>query len=141
MQKLSLVTAKVVRENEQYAYKLVGKGEKYLVLHEDGQKAEDRVISELSPFAKEPIVIDSVVVQKKSEIIGDFKCDIIFKAVVKLAYYDEISGKEKTSSNKLFVFAESAKNAISVILEEIPESHLVSISETKILDVFKYEVE
>jgi len=65
MKKLSLVTAKVVRENEQYAYKLVGKGEKYLVLHEDGEKPEDVVISELAPFSKEPVSVESVVLQKK----------------------------------------------------------------------------
>ncbi|MDN4754435.1 hypothetical protein QYZ87_07830 [Porphyromonadaceae bacterium W3.11] len=43
MQQISLVTARVVRENEQYAYKLVGKGEKYLVRHEDGDNAGESI--------------------------------------------------------------------------------------------------
>lgn len=55
---LSLVTAKVIRENENYSYKLVGKGEKYLVRHEEAGNAGDKVIEEITPFAKEPIVIE-----------------------------------------------------------------------------------
>ena len=140
MQKLSLVTAKVIRENEQYAYKLVSKGEKYLVLHEDGEKAEDRVISELSPFAKEPVVIDSVVVQKSAEVV-DAKdgADFVFKIAVKAIYIDEISGKEKKVTRKLFVRAFSIENAISAAKKHEPFGNVASISETKILDVLKSE--
>ena len=141
MKKLSLVTAKVVRENEQYAYKLVGKGEKYLVLHDELEKAEDSVMTELTPFSKKPISIDSVVVQKNCEIIGDSECELIFKASVKFMYFDEISGKEKKSTRKLFVRADSVKDAATVIYSEIPEAHLSSITETKILDVFNYKAE
>jgi len=138
MQKLSLVTAKVVRENDQYAYKLIGKGEKYLVFHEDLEKAEDTVILELTPFSKEPVSIDSVIVQKNSEIIGDSESEQIFKASVKFMYLDEISGKEKKSSRKLFVRADTIEAAILVISSEIPEGHLASITETKIFDVFTF---
>lgn len=139
MQKLSLVTAKVIRENEQYAYKLVGKGEKYLVFHDEVEKAEDSVIIELTPFSKEPVSIDSVVVQKNCEIIGDSERELIFKASIKFMYLDEISGKEKKTTRKLFVHADSVKDAANAIYAEIPEAHLSSISETKILDVFKYK--
>lgn len=64
MHNLSLVTAKITRENEQYNYRIVGRGEKYLVKHEDGENAGDKVIEKLTPFAKEPIVIEQVVLQK-----------------------------------------------------------------------------
>lgn len=142
MQKLSLVTAKVVRENEQYAYKLVGKGEKYLVLHEDGEKAEDRVISELSPFAKEPVVIDSVVVQKNAEVLeaGD-GADSIFRVAVKSMYIDEVSGKEKKATRKLFVRASTIENAISAAKKHELFGSVASISETKILDVLSSKPE
>lgn len=40
MKKISVVTAKVVREN-----KIVGKGEKYIVLHEDCENAGDKVVN------------------------------------------------------------------------------------------------
>ena len=55
---LSIVVAKVVRENAQYKYKLVGKGERYLVQHQEGDNPGNAVMKYLTPYAKEPVVIE-----------------------------------------------------------------------------------
>lgn len=39
MDQISLVTARVIRRNELYGYKLKGKGEQYLVRHQEGENA------------------------------------------------------------------------------------------------------
>lgn len=49
---MSIVTVTVTRENEQYAYKIVGKGEQYLVLHDDGQNAAEAVLKEVEPVVR-----------------------------------------------------------------------------------------
>lgn len=46
---LSIVVAKVVRENAQYKYKLVGKGERYLVHHQEGDNSGNAVMKYLTP--------------------------------------------------------------------------------------------
>jgi len=58
---------------------------------------------------------------------------------MKFIYLDEVSGKEKKSSKKFFVFSDSLQNATKYVSSEIMNGHLVSISETKILDVFNFK--
>ena len=137
MKNLSLVTAKVVRENEMYRYKLVGKGEKYLVAHEDMENPGDKVVVELTPFAKEPVVIEQVVLQKNVEFI-ESDGDVIYKSAVEYIELNENTGK-KVRRN-YYLRANSTKEAFDVLSDYISvfvsDNSIVSVVRTKIIDVF-----
>lgn len=137
---LSLVTAKVIRENENYSYKLVGKGEKYLVRHEEAGNAGDKVIEEITPFAKEPIVIEQVSLQKNTEIIGYENSEFIFKASVEFIELKD-NGKEYKVKRNYFVLANSIQEALDTLkgFTEISmsDNYITSITRTKIIEVIE----
>ena len=139
MHNLSLVTAKITRENEQYNYRIVGRGEKYLVKHEDGENAGDKVIEKLTPFAKEPIVIEQVVLQKTTEIIGEPDEEFIYKAQIQFLEVNENTGKEKKMTRNYFVCANSTRDAFEVLSDYIDgffsDSSIVSVVRTKIIEI------
>lgn len=117
MKKISLVTAKVVRENEQYNYKLVGKGEKYLVQHNEGENAGEKVMEYLTPYAKEPVIIESVVLQKSyAEIIGEVDSNkSIFRANIEVVVLDKDGQKTQKTAHKYYIFGSSVKDVVAVI--------------------------
>lgn len=138
MQQLSLVTAKIVRENAQYAYKLVGKGEKYLVRHQDGDNAGAKVMEYLAPYAKEPVVIEAVALQKNIEFLNpDNTKDNIYKCVIEYHLLNEDTGKETKVRKGCYVYATSPKEVIDIIDEHtyFADSAVTSISLTKIIEL------
>ena len=124
MKKISVVTAKVVRENEQYAYKLVGKGGKYIVMHEDGENAGEKVVEKLSPFAKELVEIQQV---------------RVYKAHIEYSEMNEVTGGTKKQTLRYFVCADNIKEAYSLLAdfihEFVDESAIQSIIRTNIIEV------
>lgn len=139
MKKLSLVTAKVVRENEQYSYKLVGKGEKYLVIHEDGENAGEKVMKELAPYAKEPIVIESVVLKKQHEVVQIYDGGCVYQVVVECAEENEKTGKVRKFKIYYYVKANTTRDAFESIAEHlvgfVSDIAIVGVQCTKIIDI------
>lgn len=138
MKNLSTVTARIVRENEQYKYKIKGKGEKYLVIHEEGENAGDIVVEYLSPFAKEPVKIEQTTLLKgRPEIIGEG--DNIFQAKIEYISVDENKGKERKITNTYFVQAGHIREAFDALAEFISDfvsdACITSVSKTKIIEV------
>lgn len=138
MEQISLVTAKVVRENEQYAYKLVGKGEKYLVRHQDGDNAGDKVLAYLSPYAKEPVCIEAVALQKNIEFVNpEEPADHIYKCAVEYSTLNEETGKEQTVRKSYYVYADTVRGVMTT-LEDVMRFNdvaITSISRTKIIEL------
>lgn len=139
MGKISLVTAKVVRENEKYKYKLVGKGEKYLVQHEDGDHPGDRVIEELSPYAVEPVQIEGIASLKKTEII-ESEGDVTYKVVVEFLEVGEVSQKLKKTKYNYFVRSNEFLDDVIVqvrkyLSSSVSDWAIVSCSRTNIIDI------
>lgn len=138
MQQISLVTARVVRENEQYAYKLVGKGEKYLVRHEDGDNAGEAVVEYLSPYAKEPVCIESIQLQKNIEFINvNDTQDHIYKCTAEYITTNEDTGKETKVRRSYYMYAESIREALNIMDDflVIGDAAVTSIALTKIIEV------
>lgn len=135
MEQISLVTARVVRRNAQYAYKLVGKGEQYLVRHEDGDNAGDKVLEYLAPYAAEPVTIEAVRLEKNVEFLNaeDVR-DQIYKCTIEYVTLNEKMGKETKVRRSRYVYANSCKEAIDVACE-LEAGCVTSVSLTKIIEL------
>ena len=139
MKMLSLITAYVVRENEQYRYKLVGKGEKYLVQHNESEDAAMKVIEFLTPYAKEPVKIKQVTLLKESvELIHYGDADFVFSVRIEFVLIEE-NGKERKKSRTIYVTNDSINEALDTTKEWmsgfLSDSAITSIVRTKIIDV------
>lgn len=146
MKNLSTVTARIVRESEQckYKLKLKGKGEKYLVLHDEGENAGDIVMAYLSPFAKEPVKIQQTTLLKgRTEIIG--KGETIFQAKIEFVTIDENKGKERKVSETYFVKSDGIREAFEELAEFvsgfISDAAITSVVRTKIVEVLGNDTE
>lgn len=141
--KTSIVTVKIVRKNDQYAYKLKGKGEQYLVTHEDGAKPEDSVIEHLSDYAQVPIQVESIITCKNNPEILPFDPaegdTIIYKAIVQLVSFSEETGKETKQTVPVYIHSESIDKALSQLIEHssswISDVNIKSISKTNLIEV------
>ena len=135
---LSIVVAKVVRENAQYKYKLVGKGERYLVQHQEGDNSGNAVMKYLTPYAKEPVVIEGVSLQKHSDIVESFG-EMIYKAVVQHVVEDIDTGRLHKSKRNYFINGDSYSDAYEALLAEannwVGLSEIISLSKTNIIEV------
>ncbi|MDR0872531.1 MAG: DUF4494 family protein [Prevotellaceae bacterium] len=139
MKSLSLVTARIVRENEQYKYKIVGKGEKYLVRHDENEDAGVKTLEYLTPFAKEPVKIEQITLLKPSvELVDNGDADFTFKVGIQFIQVDD-NQKERKRSQTLYVRADDLQEAFdmsSVYLNDwLCDKAITSISRTGIIDV------
>lgn len=133
----SIVVAKVVRQNEQYNYAMVGKGERYLVAHEEGENAGDKVVEYLAPYTKIPVVIEGVALQKSSDVILPNGGETIYKAMVQFVDLLE-SGRTKRTNRKVFVGAKTFREAHSLLEDwfanEVREAEVLSVAKTNLLE-------
>lgn len=139
---LSLVVARVVRQNEEYGYKEVRKRERYLVLHEENENAGDKVVEFLKPYASEPVCVVQTTLQKKGlELIGDKSADSFFNATAEYMQLTE-NGKERKVVFRFIVQAKTAKDALTKTEEHlsglmVDSDGITMISKTKIIDVIE----
>lgn len=138
---ISIVTAKVIRANAQYAYKLKGKGEKYLVKHQEKESAADIVVKYLTPYVVEnaPLSIESVVVQKSSEVLNEGEgYERIYKCSLRLEEELE-SGKVHWVQRKVFVSALSIADALKFVEEDMSgtvyDYEILSVQKTNIIEI------
>ena len=138
---ISLVTAKVIRANAQYAYKLKGQGEKYLVEHNDNESASDKIVEYLTPYAVYgcPVQVESVAVQKKSEIlIGNHEDCPIFKCCVR-GMETDVDGKSRKFQRRYFAQAIDPIEAIAMVQEAFEDTaceyEILSVAKTNIIEI------
>ena len=138
--RLTLVTARVVRKNERYAYKLVGKGERYLVKHKEGENAGDKVIQELTYDAEVPvIVVQTQLLKNNVEFIEDEKADRFFNAKVEYTELTDDGKKEKKVKDRYIVQANTAKEAFNRLSAVInaDDDCITTVAITNIIDVIQ----
>ena len=77
MDRLSLVTARLLRPSEQ-----VTKSEQYLVKHTDDEKTDEKAIEFLKPFSREPVIVVHTELLKGSvELLEHEKADRFYKCI------------------------------------------------------------
>ena len=116
--------------------------ERYLVDALTFTEAEARIIKEMKPFISGLFEVANINPQKYSELFWNEKCDKWFKTKVNFIVLDEEKGVEKKVANHMLVQANDLKEARELLVEGMKGSQadweIASISETKIIDVYKY---
>ena len=120
--------------------------ESYLVDALSFTEAEERIIQEIRPFVS---VGDLEVVNIRRARIAELflsevpEEDKYYRAKVNFITVDEKSGSEKKTAALMIVKSDSLINAVTTLeaeLEKTSGSHeIASITDTQILDVFRYE--
>lgn len=140
MNKWFEITAKHASINEKGMS--VKKSEKYLFDALSFTEAEKRAYEELEGYNE--IEITRINPVKVSEIFLTGKGDLYFKCKINYITLDEKSGKEKKKPAYVWVQAENTKNAEAYLTEgmkgTLSDWTCESIAETKIVDVFKYDL-
>ena len=140
MQKWFECTIKYEKQLEEG--KIAKTTERYLVDALTFTEAESRIIKEMKPFISGEFQVANINPQKYSELFWNEKADKWFKTKVNFIVLDEEKGVEKKVANYMLVQANDLKEARELLVEGMKGSQadweIASISETKILDVYKY---
>ena len=140
MQKWFECTIKYEKELEEG--KVAKTTERYLVDALTFTEAEARIIKEMKPFISGEFEVANINPQKYSELFWNEKADKWFKTKVNFIVLDEEKGVEKKVANYMLVQANDLKEARELLVDGMKGSQadweIASISETKILDVYKY---
>ena len=118
--------------------------EPYLVDALSFTEAEARIIQEMTPFISGEFKVKAVKQANYSELFSsnDMKDDIWYKAKLYFVTLDEKSGADKKTYTNILIQALDLRNAIKRLDEgmkgTMADYKIVSISETKIMDVYLY---
>lgn len=103
-------------------------------------EAEARITEELKPYVSGDFSVSATKQTKISEIFRDGKGDYWYMVVAAFITIDEKTGSEKFARSYYLVQASDFRNAYENFLEgmkgTLADFDIVSISETKIIDVF-----
>ena len=123
--------------------KIVKVSQKNLVDALSFTEAEARIIAEMQPFISGEFKVAGIVPKKINEIFYNENGDKWFRAKVNFITLDEEKGVERKSPTTMLVQACDIKEAREGLVEGMKGSmadyEVESITETKIVDVFKYE--
>ena len=135
MDRLSLVTARLLRPSEQ-----VTKSEQYLVKHTDDERADEKAIEFLKPFSREPVIVVRTELLKGSvELLEHEEADRFYKCITENMELLE-TGKEKKVTGQNFVQASNISEVMSQLLKvymHLDAVDVKSIVRSKIIDVIK----
>lgn len=113
--------------------------EPYLVDALSFAEAEARIIEEVTPYISGEFTVSAVKPLNISEIFRN-EGDWWYKVVVAFITIDEKSGCEKRANSYMMVQAPDFRNALENFLDgmkgTMADFDIISISETKVLDVF-----
>lgn len=118
--------------------------ELYLVDALSFTEAEARIIQEMTPFISGEFKVKAVKQANYSELFfsNDMKDDIWYKAKLAFVTLDEKSGAEKKTYTNILIQALDLRDAVKKLDENmkgtLADYRIVSISETKIIDVYMY---
>lgn len=118
--------------------------EPYLIDALSFTEAEARIIEEMEPFISGEFKVKAVKQANYSELFfsNDKNADIWYKAKLAFVTLDEKSGAEKKTYTNILIQALDLRNAIKRLDEgmkgTMADYKIVSISETKIMDVYLY---
>ena len=134
-------TAKFIRKDENGHERKVT--ETYLLDAVSFTEAEARTYKELQEMVSGEFITWSIKRTNISEIIPCAVGDRWYKAKVNFITIDEVSGKEKRTSQYVLVYSDSVKNAYDQVINAMQgmmaDFEISAISESKILDVFPFD--
>ena len=110
-------------------------------------EAEARIINEMTPFISGDFKVKAVKEANFSEIFfsNEESADTYFKARLAYVTLDEHSGAEKKTYTNVLVQAANLRDAVKKLDEgmkgTIADYKIISIAETKIMDVYLYKPE
>ena len=129
-------------ENTSEEGKVVKVTEKYLVDALTFTEAESRIIVEIQPFISGDFSVHSIKRAKVNELFENDNGDKWFRSKVNFLTLDEEKGVEKKTASYMYVQATDIKSARENLVEGMKGSmadyEVESITETKIMDVYKY---
>lgn len=120
--------------------------ESYLVDALSFTEAEKRFIEEITPFMTGEFLVSDIKRIKLAELFesNDGQADRWYKAKVAFITLDEKTGEEKLSNQFMLIqavdFRDALKQLDANMAGTLGDYKIVSIAETPIMDVFKYEV-
>lgn len=107
-------------------------------------EAEARIVKEVSPYVSGDLNVLSVNKTKISEVFWNADGDRFYKVKVNYITIDEKTGAEKRTATYILVqasnFAEAFSNFNKGMQGSMADYEIESIAETKIVDVYKYQV-
>lgn len=121
--------------------------EPYLVDALSFTEAEARIIKEMTPFISGDFKVKAVKEANFSETFfaNEESADTYFKARLAYVTLDEHSGAEKKTYTNVLVQAADLRDAVKRLDEgmkgTLAEYEIISITETKIMDVYLYKPE
>ncbi len=123
--------------------KIVKVSELYLVDALSFTEAEARIIEEMRPFISGEFEVSAISKAKVTELFENENGDKWFKCKVNFVTLDEQKGIEKKTATYMYVQANDLKEARENLVEGMKGSMAdyepESVTETKIIYVFKYE--
>ena len=143
MQNYFLTTVKYERTAEEG--KIVKVSEQHLVDALSFTEAEARINKELRPFISGEFIVDKISRAKVNELFYNENGEKWFKSKVLFISLEEEKGVEKKTAAFMYVQANDIKDAEERLNEGMKGTmanyEIASITETKIIDVFKYKAE
>lgn len=119
--------------------------ESYLVDALSFTEAEARIIEELTPFVSGELTVESVKRTRIYEIFWDDSADKWYMVKYAIITIDEKSAVEKRSMVTAMVAANDFRGALDNFMEgmkgTLADFEIVSIAETKIMDVYKVNLD
>lgn len=116
--------------------------ENYLIDAISFAEAEERINKELEPYISGEFFVSTIQIANYSEVIPDENGDRYFKAKVAFISIDEEKGIEEVSNTYMLVQANNVKEAYEILETVLDDTmgdfRIPAITETNILDVFKY---
>lgn len=118
--------------------------ELYLVNSLSFTEAEARIIEEMTPFISGEFTVKALKATKYSELFpsDEESADKWFKCKLMFITLDEKNGSEKRTSTLVLVQAADLRDAVKKLDEGMKETmadyEIVSVSDTKIIDVYPY---
>jgi len=141
---LNWFDVKVKYEKTQEEGKIVKIVEEYLFDALSFTEAEARVYEELTPFISGEFITAAIKREKINEMFSNVNGDKWYRSKVAFISLDEIKGVEKRTLSTMMVQANDIQDAWNVLKEGMKGSmadyEVLSITETKILDVYNYVV-
>lgn len=138
-----LVTIKYEKTAEER--KIVKVSEQYLVDALSFTEAEARIIEEMKPFISGEFVVQAIKRAKITELFENFSGDKWYSCKVNFITLDEEKGIEKKTPCNMLVQADDLKSAREHLELKMKGTQAdydnAAISETKIIDVYKYKAE
>lgn len=122
--------------------KIVKVTEAYLIDALTFTKAEERTIEEMKPFISGEFEVSNIKRTRISEMFFNENGDKWYRSKVNFITIDEEKGIEKRVGQTMMVQASDMKDALNGIIEgmkgTLADYEIASITETLIMDVFRY---